>query len=352
MSFTPHRERPSLVPGGFGLRLLAMLGALALIGATIYSLRNQFLAARAAERAAGQQAPVAVDPKTPWKETIIPGPSDEDPAEREDMKRLLEVVSDQRAIEAVDSPAYFRMLKWAMSRPISELEERARRDILFTDLWQQPQKHRAELIRLRMHVVRVIRNDKTKVVENSLGLENLYEICAWTDDSADNPYVVVVPELPPGIRIGVESSGEIVFVGYFLKVFAYDAFQDKHRGAPMLVGRIRTVAGANPHLGASRASGLTAMLVGGGVLICVIVLLVALFRMTRGTRRRPVSLSSSSTLSTEEVENWLEHGRTGDPDAAPSADRLSPAVTTNGQSHHHENGSTRVTGEGETEEST
>src|SRR5438094_526632 len=114
MSFTPQRDRPSLLPGGLGLRLVAMVGALCLIGATIHTLRNQYLASREAERVAGKDAATEIDRKTPWTETIIPGPSDEDPAEREDMRRFLEVVTDKHPIEAVDSPAYLRMLKWAM----------------------------------------------------------------------------------------------------------------------------------------------------------------------------------------------------------------------------------------------
>lgn len=321
------------MPGGFGLRLVAMVGALALIGATIYTLRNQFLAAKAAERAAGNKAAPAVDPNKPWQETIIPGPTDQDPAEREDMRRLLEVVSDKRPVEAVDNPAYIRMLKWAMSQPMSELEERARRDIIFRDIALTPEKYRAELVRMRMHVVRVLHNDETKVPENSLGLKNLYEVYTWTDDSMDNPYVVVVPELPPGIHAGIETTGEVVFVGYFLKHFAYDAFKGQHRWAPLMVGRIRTVGGGGKQIAAARSSGLTAMLIGGGVIICVVVMIISLFRLTRGRRRAPVSLSSLSPQATVDVETWLEHGA---PDEPTAVDRLSPSVATNGQSHHHD----------------
>ena len=333
MAFPPHRERPSLIPGGFGLRLVAMLGALALIGATIYTLRGQFLAYRAAERAAGKMASAPVDPKT-WKETIIPGPSDTDPAEREEIHRLLEVVSDQRPIEAVDNPAYIRMLKWAMSQPITELEERARRDVTFSDLAKQPEKYRAALVRMRMHVVRVMHDDETKVPENSLGLKNLYEVYTWTDDSMDNPYVVVVPELPPGIQTGVEASGEVVFVGYFLKQFAYEAFKGQHRWAPLLVGRIRTVGGSGgKQLAASRNTGLTAMLVGGGVLICVVLLLTSLYRVMRKGRRTPFKLSSAAAHSEIDVEAWLQQGPGAEPDTT-AADRYSPAVATNGKAHH------------------
>ncbi len=336
MSITPRRERPSLIPGGFGLRLVAMLGALALIGATIYTLRNQYLASRAAERAERKRTPVAVDPKTPWKETIIPGPVDDDPVEREELRRFFEVVDDSQPIHAVDNPAYWKLMKWAMSRPISELEERSHQ-VKFGDLWHDPAKYRGELLRLRLHVVRVTHDDEREVPENSLGLKNLYQVCGWTDDSMDNPYVVVVPELPPGIDVGTESYSEAVFVGYFLKVFAYKAFKDQARGAPLLIGRIRKVGGGGgKELAASRATGLTAMLVGGGVLICVVVLLVSLYRITRGRRRAPFRFGTTSSHSEVDVESWLQHGPTFDAESTvPTADRYAPTVATNGKAHHH-----------------
>src|SRR5579862_4065222 len=98
MSYSPRRPSSSLIPEGFGLRLLAMLGALTLVGATIYTLHNQFLASQKAERAAAEREAAeravagnepAADRKGPWEETLVPGPSDTDPAEREEMRRFL-----------------------------------------------------------------------------------------------------------------------------------------------------------------------------------------------------------------------------------------------------------------------
>lgn len=338
MPLTPPRDRPSLLPGPLGMRLVAMIGALGLIGATIYTLQNQYRASRAAERAmagaSGKKSGVVDDPKTPWQETIIPGPTDDDPLEREQIRQYFEVVDDQTPIHAVDNPAYWKLMKWAMSRPISELEERSRQ-VKFGDLWHHPGKYRGELIRLRLHIVRVDHDDESLVPENSLGLKDLYQVCGWTNDSMDNPYVVVVPELPPGIDVGTESYADAVFVGYFLKIFAYRAFKDQPRGAPLLIGRIRKLGGGNQQIGTSRAYGLTAMLVGGGAVICVVLLLVSLFRMTRGRRRSPISLSALAPHSTVDVESWLEHGTIDDPDSASAAgERHAPAVATNGKAQH------------------
>jgi hypothetical protein len=335
----PLRGRSSILPGQLGLRLLAMLGALLLIGATIYTLRSQYLTSLAAERAAGKKARIAVDPATPWQETIIPGPSDDDPVEREEIREFFQVIDDRTPIHAVDTPAYWKLMKWAMSRPISELEERSR-TVKFGELWQHPEKYRGELIRLRLHVLRVDHDDATIVPENSLGLKNLYRVCGGTEDSVDNPYVVVVPEVPPGIDVGTSSRAEAVFVGYFLKIYAYTAFKNQSRGAPVLIGRIRKVGGGDRQVASSRSSGLTAMLVGGAVLISGVVLAVSLFRMTRSRRRVPLSYSSRESHSTIDVESWLERGIVDDPEgAAATAERYSPAIFTNGRAHR-ENGET------------
>ncbi|MBS0265345.1 MAG: hypothetical protein JSS02_25650 [Planctomycetes bacterium] len=332
MSISPRRPTPSLLPTGFGLRLLAMLGALALIGATIHTLRSQHLASLAAEKAAiergeapfHEQRAAAEQPQ--WQETVLPGPTSEDPVEREEMQRLLTVVADKTPIEAVDNPAYMRMMKWAMSRSTAELEERADRDITFSKLWMSPQLYRADLLRLRLKIARVIRYSGKEVTENSLGLKEIYEVYGETDDSGGNPYVVVVPELPPGINVGIESKGDVVFVGYFLKILGYQAFE-KARGAPLLIGRIRNAGAAKNRIGSSRMSGLDQLLLVGGAVICAALLAVSCYRMLRMSGRRPVRLSSLSEAPAVDVESWLAQGDFAEANSTEPHDDL-PASTT------------------------
>src|SRR5262245_36833309 len=105
MSSGPTRPRTSLFPSGYAMRLVAMVGCLILIGATIYNMRSR---ARAAQprRAAKEE----------WKETIVPGPADDDALEMEQAKNLFEGVFEKHEVVPSDMPAYWKLMKWARSR--------------------------------------------------------------------------------------------------------------------------------------------------------------------------------------------------------------------------------------------
>ena len=68
----------------------------------------------------------------------------------------------------------------------------------------------------------------------------------------------------------------------------------------------------------------------------MVVLLVSLYRITRGRRRAPFRFGLTSSHSEVDVESWLQHGPTDDAEPnVTAADRYSPAVATNGKAHHH-----------------
>jgi hypothetical protein len=301
------------------MRLAAMVGVLALIGATIYQMRNQALAAKAAQKARAPEAEAGQpeDPQAKWTETIIAGPGDDSPIEQEEAKRLFSVVSDKQGIGLlqVDMPAYWRLMKWALSRPFSDLEQRANRDVPFEKLFnsESAPKHRGELIRLRIHVQRIIVWDD--VEENSLGLKKVYEVWGGTDESRGNPYCVVCPELPPGLKIASETHGEIVFVGFFHRVLAYEVM-GKTRGAPMLIGRVKVLP-SGKRLADSRTSGLTTLLIIGTAIVGVLIVVVAMYRVTRRGRLPPLK-PGAPALASADVEAWLENGP-GE-DVPPSAE--------------------------------
>src|SRR5207344_2662126 len=107
---------------------VAMVGALVLIGATIYQLRNRAIAARGpgANAARAHEAALAEKPeKARWTETVVAGPADESPVEQEEIKRFFEVVADKQGLNDVDMPAYWRLFKWSGRRSFAELEQRA-----------------------------------------------------------------------------------------------------------------------------------------------------------------------------------------------------------------------------------
>ena len=331
MSLPPRKVQASWFPHGYGVRLVAMVGALVLIGATIYSLRNRALAARGPGVNAARAHEAADPEKQSWTETVIEGPADESPIEQDEIKKYFEVVADKEGITAVDMPAYFRLLKWARSRSFAELEQRSNRDVPFAKFWNEPQKHRGELVRMRIHVQRIL--DWGDVQENAAGVKTIYEIWGGTDESKGNPYVVLCSELPPEIKVASETHAEVVFVGYFLKIYGYEAFSGTRRGAPMLIGRVRAIPKVN--IAATRSAGLITMLAIGGAVIVAVIIVVAVYRVSRQSRRRPARVSSPDPSSEKNIESWLENipGEGAEP-AAASLPRFSTALATNGQAPH------------------
>ncbi len=249
---------------GPGPRLMAMITFLIVLAMIYQRARDpatwRWLADEntdGAQSAAGPPdvARPAPDAKPPGErpETIIPAPIDTDPAEKQAAARLFEAVTDKTPLSVTEMPAYWRCMQWARAQSFADLARRARRDLAFVQFWEQPEELRGELVRLRMHIHRVLHYPAP---ENSLGVTDVYEAWGWTDDSKSFPYVVVFSELPPGMKVGPEAKAEGVFVGYFLKTMAYQAF-DVRRAAPLMVGRMqkftRPGGGAAPPLMTSKS---------------------------------------------------------------------------------------------------
>ena len=173
------------------------------------------------------------------KENVVPGPNHKDEDELAVAQRNFEYVIDKAPLKSREMDAYWRLMAWSRTEPLADLEKQARREVPFTQLWDQPERYRGQPIRLRLHVRRVLKHDP---VENSLGIANVYEAWGATDESSSFPYVVAFPERPEGLPLGEEIHSEIVFVGYFLKIMSYEDKLGKTRGAPLLIGRARLVA--------------------------------------------------------------------------------------------------------------
>jgi len=180
---------------------------------------------------AGQTAP----PAASW-ETIRKGPTDKEERDQRPVKDSLEVVTDKTAIQDADMPAYWNMMRWTLAQSSRELVERAKLNVTMGDLWAAPRDHRGEIVRIALHIRQIKKFDA--VGENSAGLKTGYELWGWSDESMSLPFVVVVPELPPGMEAGASVVEEGVFAGYFLKWLWYQPGVGKARSAPMLIGRV------------------------------------------------------------------------------------------------------------------
>jgi hypothetical protein len=185
--------------------------------------------------------PIATTAPAAANETVVPAPTDLDKAEWDKSATLFEALSDKTVLAPEEMPAYWRCMKWARAQTFAEMDHRAARDVDRLRLLEQPEKYRGRLLRLRLHIMRILDWDAH---ENSAGVKHVYEAWGWTDQSNDL-YVTVFSELPEGMKLGEKLHEEGVFVGYFLKDLGYQAL-NRNRIAPLLVGRMHRVASAAP----------------------------------------------------------------------------------------------------------
>jgi hypothetical protein len=252
------------------------------------------------------------DQKPATPEVIVPGPTDENAAEAAAAHPLFEAVTDRQPLEEIEMPAYWRSLKWARAQSFADLERRAEKHVVFTQLWQQPDKYRGKLIRLRLHVALIVTWDAG---ENSAGVKHVYEVWGWTDQSKSFPYLVILDELPKGIPIGDGLHEEGVFVGYFLKWMSYTAANSK-RSSPLLLGRMKWMPATAPvHPVITRSDWRWLGLVG-----IPIVLLIGAITWFRMRRVSPAKLPAAAPADDAEMENWFQSGAPGSTSAGPSAD--------------------------------
>ena len=174
----------------------------------------------------------------PWEETIVPHDGSEDPEQKQEAAYEAQALSDNQDVLSEEMPLYWRMLRWSLSEKFADLKARSTKKVAFTHLFKNPEKHRGELISLRMHV-NMVRLHKPE--RNAIDLQEVYEAWGGTDGSGTNPYVVIFADKPPQLPVGDTLQEEIRFVGYFFKNFGYETKVEKHWKAPMLIGRVEYI---------------------------------------------------------------------------------------------------------------
>ncbi len=103
----------------------------------------------------------------------------------------------------------------------------------FIDLFKNPLKYHGKVVTVHGHALKLI---DVAAGKNDFGLETVWEVWLYTDDSQNNPVVAVVSSIPDGIPRGQEIRVDnISITGFFFKNYLYEA-QDQQRFAPMLLG--------------------------------------------------------------------------------------------------------------------
>ena len=231
-------------------RLMTLLLMLALIGMLMIRARDPKMWAMFAN--VGEEQTRAGDDDVPPPESDVAAESptakppanplpelpalDEDSEEREGLKEEFQVVTDKEYFQAIEMPAYYRLLRWVVSQPAEELHRKAIKDPRFGDIFTRPEAYRGKLVDIRLHVMRVLKH-KDVEADNPAGVSKLWEIFGYNDSSGQNSYIGITPELPPDMAVGPRVIEEGRFVGYFIKLMAYEDAGGKMRASPVFIGR-------------------------------------------------------------------------------------------------------------------
>ena len=234
-------------------------------------------------------------------ETLVTGPNDQQPFEQSKSEYLFQAISDKAPLAAEEMPAYWQLMRWSMTETFEDLWQRARKDLYFTHLAEAPEKYRGKLVGMKVSLRRAVAHDEVK---NSAGAKQVYEAWGVTNESRTGLYCLVFYDKPPELPISPSIHEEAQFVGYFLKLFAYEDAMGKSRWAPILVGRLRWRE--NPIRSSLKRQReeqeLWPWVFGGAAFVVVFVGL-----WTRNYLRAGAMIHAEEVVDHAAIENWLDN---------------------------------------------
>lgn len=142
---------------------------------------------------------------------------------------------DKAPMQIRENAAYSTLLERARQATPRQLAERSRRDLVFTHLWERPERYRGVPIHIEGTALRVLTYEVNPALAPS---GRIYEAWVYSEENRAFPYVLAFEEPPTGLVVGPDLFLKVSFDGYFLKLLGYRA-GDKLRAAPMLVGRLQ-----------------------------------------------------------------------------------------------------------------
>jgi hypothetical protein len=229
---------------------------------------------------------------------------------------LLAGVIDKTGLDR-DARAYYHLATVA-NRATATALERYARTRPFALLWDDPQEHRGELVRLKGYVRGLTAMAAVRDAELNPGrIETLYQGYLFTDDSRPNFYVIIVPALAPGMPTGRNITESVSFAGYFLKLYRYESADRSVRAAPLLIGRMITWTPTPTSDGAVRFGSYLA----GGVVSIVVLLGSVMWWVNRrtsscaaGPATDPLAQTKADLAELERVDSDGDAPETKNPD--------------------------------------
>ena len=252
---------------------------------------------------------------------------DEDPEEQDSLKEELGAVTDKEALQAIEMPAYYRLLRWVRSQPVDKLQQKAQYNLPFRELFERPNAYRGKLIDIRLKVRRVLQHSELEK-DNPAGISSVWELIGYNDSSGINFYTCVTPTVPSKMTVGESVTEDGRFVGYFLKLQAYEDRQGKNRATPLLIGRFiwdpPVLQKADPE---QQRRELIWGLIAIGVLGTALLARWGMRRLWPPSKRATVdiglqeirrrrSLRSDSDEQNVDIETWLSQAEPASPDSA------------------------------------
>jgi len=165
---------------------------------------------------------------------------------------LLAGIEDRAPVRGADqneyeSRLYHHMLVEARRTPIEAFARSARRDLTFAHLFEEPARHRGQVVHIEGRLKR-LRQFDAPALAAAQGVPVIYEGWIFDDAYFSNPYCVLVTNLPAGLQPAERMELLVAFDGYFFKRYRYKA-GDGWRDAPLLIGhslRLRPAPGPTP----------------------------------------------------------------------------------------------------------
>ena len=114
--------------------------------------------------------------------------------------------------------------------------------------------------------------------------DELYEAWMFTPDSGENPYRLLLTEIPAGLTPGEQIDEQVLFTGYFIKRYGYVTEGGQHV-APMLIGKTLRIIQAAPAPTADETSDQLSRYVIGFFVVMSCVFGLVIWRLTLSDRK-------------------------------------------------------------------
>jgi hypothetical protein len=183
------------------------------------------------------------DAKLPAPPTEPPARPAKDPEIDVDQARYA-AVEDGRPVLGADLNsgelhAYRYTLLHARDVPVEKMREKAREDLKFAHLWEEPKKFRGSIVHIEGLLRKLTPYDADRELAKEAGIKTVYEGWIFADDN-QYPYCVIFTELPEGVKLDPKDDYKVRYQiscdAYYFKKYRYPGQDRAKRDAPLFLG--------------------------------------------------------------------------------------------------------------------